>query len=165
MGIEEKAINSFLENLKKMDTGTRATLKRSTGRRIQDAKPKSLVAYYKLIQPIDFPEKKHIEQNEDEYFIISCLFSLKKDRKEAEGKNVGQALKEAKVTESLDKRFNALVEAAKGSSEFARKLSNMIKYLDSKEVKMDWKQLTIDVLMFNSRTQNVKRKWARNYYA
>jgi CRISPR system Cascade subunit CasB len=149
----------FLEKLKKIDSGERASLKKSAGKRLDDANTKSITSFYKLIQNINIKN-----YHENEYFILSTLYSLKKDRNESLETSLGKALKNAKETESLDMRFNSLLDSDKKSSEFARKLSNMIKYLDNKGINIDWGELLEDILAFNHKNATIKKKWAREYY-
>ena len=150
----------FLEKLRNLDSGQKASLKRSAGKKLDDANTKSITGFYKLIQNI-----KISPNSENDYFILASNYCLKKDRIESTDTNLGKALKKAKETDSLDMRFNALLDTDKNSSGFARKLSNMIKYLDSKGINLDWEKLLENILNFNHKLSIVKKEWAREYYS
>jgi CRISPR system Cascade subunit CasB len=146
----------FLDRLGKLDNAARARLKRSAGRPLAEARD-SLGLFYRLL-----PAGVHPAQ-EEWYFLIATLYPLADAG--ASG-NLGSALRRASdqgSVKGINRRFEILIDS--DSSQLPFRLRQAVRFLNSKEVAVNWTQMLEDVLHWNHPSRYVQKQWARSFFA
>ena len=159
--IDEK-IQKFLSNLAELNAGAKARFKRDAGKELAEAH--SIGLFYRLL-----PYGLSAEQ-EEIYFLVATLYPLADN---SDAKNFGTSLKalrqnkkqQQKPTESMDKRFEVLLDADKG--QLPHRLRQIVKFLKSGEQKIgvNWARLLKDLLGWQRPSRHVQKEWAREYFA
>lgn len=159
--IDEK-IQKFLNNLAGLNAGAKARLKRDAGKELSEAH--SIGLFYRLL-----PYGLSASQ-EEIYFLVATLYPLTAD---GNANNFGTSLKALRLnkkrrrepTESMDKRFETLLDADKG--QLPHRLRQAVKFLKSGEQKIgvNWGQLLKDLLGWQHSSRYVQKQWAREYFA
>jgi CRISPR system Cascade subunit CasB len=159
--IDEK-IKKFLNNLAGLNAGAKASLKRDAGKELAEAH--SIGLFYRLL-----PYGLSASQ-EEIYFLVATLYPLAGN---SDAKNLGTSLKTLRLnkkrrrepTESMDKRFEVLLDADKG--QLSHRLRQIVKFLISGEQKIgvNWAQLLTDLIRWQYPSRSVQKQWAREYFA
>ena len=148
-------VKSFLDKLVKLDAGDKAKLKRDAGKMIAEAQ--SIGLFYRLL-----PYGLSATQ-EETYFLVATLYAL------ADGGgagNLGASLHRArdpKNHKGLDRRVEILLDLDVKQLPF--RLRQMVRFLKSNRVKVQWQQLLEDLLHWNYPSRAVQKRWARAYFA
>lgn len=149
-------IAMFIERLGRLEPGERARLKRNAGCQLAEARNATTLFYQ--ILPLGVPVF-----SEEMYFLTATLFTLA----ESEGMgNLGDALRRARKDnqndKGLDRRIEVLLDANQEQLPF--RLRQVIHFLQSNRVKVNWGQLLADLLQWDREDRRIQRKWARSYF-
>jgi CRISPR system Cascade subunit CasB len=148
-------IQLFIEKLGRLDAGDRARLRRNAGRTLAEAR-NALGLFYRLLPP-GVSEYQHAT-----YFLVATIYPL------AEGGahgNLGESLRRARMvqnTAGLDRRIEILLDA--DSNQLPFRLRQVIHFLQSNRVHVNWPQLLADLLRWNTPSRPVQQRWARAYF-
>jgi CRISPR type I-E-associated protein CasB/Cse2 len=158
----DEKIEKFLNNLAGLNAGAKARLKRDAGKELAEAH--SIGLFFRVL-----PYGLSASQ-EEIYFLVATLYPLADN---SDAKNFGASLKtlrqskkrQRKPTESMDKRFEVLLDANKG--QLPHRLRQTVKFLKSGEQKIgvNWEQLLKDLLGWQHPSRFVQKQWAREYFA
>jgi CRISPR system Cascade subunit CasB len=114
------------------------------------------------------------------HFLVATLFDC--NRKPTMPGNFGRAARRAVTAtneESLKRRFRILLDARfddihdplneqnpwqEGGGELAYRLRQMVKWLASQEVGVDWAQLLVDLCQWSHPDKRVQKLWARSFF-
>lgn len=149
-------VEAFCERLQALDAGARARLKRSAGQSLGEARG-VLGLFYRLLPPQVGPARAR------QFFLLATLFPL------AEGGgsgDLGSSLRQARVTQTapgLDRRVEILLDADEAQLPF--RLRQALRFLASKQVRVNWPRLLEDLLSWNHPNRIVQQRWARSYFA
>lgn len=153
-GPDPKA-EKFLEQLKQLDSGDKAKLKRDAGKPLAEAQ--SIGLFYRLL-----PYGLNVTQ-EEVYFLVATLYPLA----DSGGKgNLGASLHRArdpKNHKGLDRRIEILLDS--DAKQLPFRLRQAVRFLRSNRVKVNWQQLLEDALRWSYPSRNVQKQWARAYFA
>lgn len=146
----------FVNKLKKLDAGEKARLKRDAGKEMSEAR--GLGLFYRLL-PFGVPEWQV-----KNYFLAATLFPLADP---CEYGCLGDALYRARNPDSkqnkgMDRRIEILLDS--DDTQLAYRLQQVVRLLKSKGIPVHWRELTEDLLHWNSPYRTVQRKWARAYF-
>ena len=145
----------FAGKLATLDAGEKARLKRDAGNDLTQAR--SLGLFYRLL-PHGTPAEK-----ENAYFLSATLYPLSEL---GGGGCLGDSLhrtRDPKNHKGLDRRIETLLDADWTQLPF--RLRQTIKFLKSNRERVNWQELTEDLLNWNSPYRTVQKKWARAYFA
>lgn len=159
---EKSEKEEFIERLKKANKSDIAILKRASGSSIAESR-QAMGIFYKLL-----PRALTYQKDEEMFFLIATLFGFNQN---AFSGNFGETMKLVKIrskSESLDKRFLALLDTYRGFNEtwsaFSFKLRQLINLASSKEVGIDWVSLLKDLSYWTHPDKFIQKKWARSYF-
>jgi len=153
--------------VEKGDRGALADLRKGLGKPIA-----SDIKSYRYIAPW-ISENDHGTWKEKVNYIVAPLFAYyqsgstsdKSDRHAVMG-NLGDHLREAgkeeKNTDSIERRFIALISAH--ADDLPIYLKQIISILKSKNVEINWEQLYSDLLNWNRPSQSTQKNWAYSYW-
>jgi len=145
----------FIARLATMDVGARARLRRSAGKRLDEARG-VLGLFYRALPPGVPPSRQ------EAYFMIGTLYPLA----ESGGNHSFGATLHAARTEmnarGLDRRVETLLDADAGQLAF--RLRQAVRFAQANRVPVNWTQLLRDVLQWDHPAGFVQRKWAEAYF-
>jgi CRISPR system Cascade subunit CasB len=149
-------ITAFFERLERLDPGGRARLKRSAGKSL--AESRDVLGLFYSVLPPGVPA-----YHEEIYFLVATLYPMA----DGGGKgDLGASLRHAqdsKNTKGLDRRVGILLDADEVQLPF--RLRQAIRFLKSKQARVNWPRLLEDLLRWNYARRPVQRRWARSYFA
>lgn len=148
-------MDSFISYLTRLlkDSGAAAALRRGAGK-----EPGTQVAMFRFIYP--FLKATRDPQRERAYFLVASLFALHPVQRK--GISVGRAFRRLGTEENVARRFTALLKSHE--DDLYTPLFRAITLLKSKDIGLDWSQLTWDILQWDSQNMEVQRRWARDYW-
>ncbi len=162
-----EVVKQFFATLENLGSGERAILKRNAGNMLRNSRGGALGVFYKTL-----PTKIPFWQ-EEVWFLAATLCSLTRTRMNIEQNQLsertidfGWTMRQARKTESQDNRFRALLDCqtdVEGSS-LAHRLRQMVKLADGRGIHVDWPQLLMDLIYWDSSSKFVQKKWARSYF-
>jgi len=155
----------FLERLENLTSGEKAALKRCIGLQLKDSRNEAIAAFYKTIP---FNEIKMGREFEEKLFLLATLraFHRYPEKKEISFGTTLRLLKEAQGSKSFDKKFYALIDSkiSPDDGELAYRMAQIIRMSDSHGIKIFWRKLLDDLIVWGSETKTVQRNWARSYF-
>ena len=169
-GTINDTIKDFVEKLRDLDNGDIAILKRNPGNTIASSRGVSRIIYRLL------PGNVLGRWEEEAYYLIATLYGLNKDDiitpPPADFGKTMLKVREYVSTENIDRRFailldsdfNASTGSQAGEGELPYRLRQCVKLANSKKVKIDWEELTLDILSWNKLGKPTQKKWARSYF-
>ena len=152
-------ITEFCAKLARLDAGDKARLKRNAGNTLAESRRVSGL-FLNHLRPHDLPRYQ-----EWAYFLVATLYPLNSDGS-GQG-SLGTALRtvrpaDEKKAKSLDRRFEILLDSDKAHLHF--RLRQMVKFLYSKRVSINWPLFLKHLLAWNSEKRWVQERWARDYF-
>lgn len=154
-------ITEFCTTLAALESGDRARFKRNAGRDLS-ASHRVLGLFYRKL-PRNVPR-----YDEDIYFLVATLYPL--NTLEGRCGNFGDSLRlarEPRGVESrdagLDRRVEVLLDADRDQLGF--RLRQLVAYVESKRVPVNWRQFLKDLLAWDHPSRYVQENWARAYFA
>jgi CRISPR system Cascade subunit CasB len=157
---------AFIATLARLDAGGRARLKRNAGNALNEARNIYDVFFAAL------PYGVIGQRQQEDFFLVATLFALgthRTDRPVANPpRNLGASLQRerdargADKAGSLDKRFNALLDADREQLPF--RLRQIVSLLASRKIPIDWAQLLRDLGWWSHPDRFIQRRWAEAYY-
>lgn len=161
---EEKGAwkSRFFDRLGKLTNGEKASLKRSIGLRMQEAKGEAIATFYKVIP------KSELEKGgffEEKLFLIATLWSFHRYASKSEI-SFGTTLRLLRNSDSFDKKVYALIDSkiSPEDGELAYRMAQVVRMADSEGVKIYWEKLLDDLMGWEWETRAVQRNWARDYF-
>ncbi|GAA5531165.1 type I-E CRISPR-associated protein Cse2/CasB [Herpetosiphon gulosus] len=162
----------FMNQLWQLDAGGRARLKRNAGQSYGEARNVYDVFFRML--PHGVPDYAY-----DDYFLVATLFSIgtrlpREQQHESRAaqplnpkESFGAALRKEREqrnnqTGSLDRRFNALLDADREQLPF--RLRQIVRLLASRQIMINWSQLLDDLQKWDHQDRYIQRRWAEHYY-
>lgn len=146
---------TYLEGLKE-DRGKMAALRRGLG-----LPPGTCTAMYPVVAvrlPRDCPKYE-----EERYYLISSLFGF--HPLSTEDGNMGDHMRHAcgdKLLQAVERRFVRLL--ATNWEDISNELRQVVSYLKSKEVPINWHQLIADLKNWSHPDRFVQRRWANAFW-
>lgn len=146
----------FVDNLKSLNPGEKARLRRSAGLNLVDAR-RALGAFFRALPP-GVPEWE-VEQ----YFLIATLYPL------ADGGgsgNLGSTLRRTQTAANrrgLDRRMETLLDSDLTQLPF--RLRQAAHLARSSRERINWVCLLEDLLHWDSPYHTVQRRWAEAYFS
>ncbi len=153
----QQQVAAFIAALERLDSAGRARLKRNAGRALHEARGVHQVFFQTL------PPKIAGSPEEEIYFLVATLYPLAKGRND--GASLGatlRAVRQLRQSESLDRRFQALLDSDIEQMYF--RLRQMVRLIAASEQRIDWKQLLNDLLAWGHPERYVQLRWARDYF-
>jgi CRISPR system Cascade subunit CasB len=150
-------IAQFVARLEQLDAGEKARLKRNAGSTLTETRHTALGLFYRILPP-NVPRYQ-----EGIYFMVATLYPLAES---GGGGNLGAALRRAQDAQNkdgLDRRVMVLLDADETQLPF--RLRQVIRYLYSRRVPVDWSCLLKDLLYWTHENRFVQQDWARTYFA
>lgn len=157
---------SAIDNLSKGDI---AELKRCVGQRTSEARGGALAAFYRV-----YPQTEYRFGKEDIWFMSATLYAgYKTLLSEANAKkpwdetDFGWTLRRAykqSTSNSLEKRFIALLDCRECDDYMAYKLRQLLSITDSRQAGVNWPKLLKDLLYWDHPDRFVQKDWAKNYF-
>jgi len=171
--LTDDLISQFLARLAKLDAAGRARLKRNAGRTLDEAR--NVYQVFFSILPLDV--RGHVA--EENCFLLATLFPVGtlRDRKlpASPPHNLGASLSEVRHKLlllrkpydpgrpiSLDRRVAALLNTDR--EQLAFRLCQIVRFLATHEVDINWYQLLRDIQNWNADPRTVQRSWADEYF-
>lgn len=160
-------IERFVDQLRKLDRGDLAALRRNAGNTIGQSR-NAMSLFYRIL-----PREKADSWDEEIYFLIATLFPL--NRGELEG-NFGVTMRAVKAarkgSEAVDRRMGILLDSEfdrvdnsrYGGGEMAYRLRQCVKLADSNGIGVDWEKLLEDLVWWSHPSRRVRKEWARSYF-
>ncbi len=145
----------FISQLKCLDPGDRARLKRNAGKSLAEAH--DVIGLFYSLLPYGIPQSQ-----EEIFFLVATLFPL---AAEGNSGNFGDHLFLARNTKNekgLDKRVKNLLDADLNQLHF--RLRQAVHFLQSCRVSVNWQQLLSDLLYWDHADRYIQRRWARSYF-
>jgi CRISPR system Cascade subunit CasB len=147
-------ITIFIDRLQNLDAGGRARLRRMAGQQIGEAQE---IGYFFSLLPPGVPLYQ-----EQAYFLVATLFPMAESGSTG---NLGHALQQARTAKNkkgLDRRVRYLLDSDDLQLPF--RMRQTVRFLQSCRVRVDWTGLLEDLLMWDTPTRPVQRRWARSYF-
>ncbi|NMC28007.1 MAG: type I-E CRISPR-associated protein Cse2/CasB [Syntrophomonadaceae bacterium] len=164
----KSSLISFFDSIDKLDSGERASLKRSAGNDLIDARPGALAAFYRAL-PYGVPRFK-----ENTWFLAATLYAgcktimSQSDRgKNWDETNFGWSLKKAasqKSSAGFDKKFKALLDSGQSDYIASFQLRQLVVQIDGMGAPVNWPKLLQDLLNWEHPDHFVQKNWARAYF-
>jgi CRISPR system Cascade subunit CasB len=169
----------FIDNLLNLDAAGLSRLKRNAGRRLDEGRN-----VYRVFFPL-LPDDLHRSTSAlDDYFLIATLFPFDREYRElAEEQrpheSLGKTLRRVREAQrqerreednysSLDRRFEALIDATRGD-ELRFRLSQAVRLIVSQRFPIDWPRLLRNVRSWDGDRRQHRRfvqlTWAKDYFA
>lgn len=152
---ETSPVEEFIRRLEQLDVGARARLRRSAGRRIEEARG-VMGLFYRLL-PHGVPANQ-----QDAYFLIATLYPIAES---GNNDNFGVTLRTARSTSNsagIDRRVEVLLDS--DADQLTFRLRQAVQFAKSNRVAVNWKQLLRDILQWSHPQRFVQRKWAETYF-
>lgn len=147
-------ITEFCAKLARLDAGDKARLKRNAGNTLAESRRVSGL-FLNHLRPHDLPRYQ-----EWAYFLVATLYPL---NPESGSGSLGTALRQARgESDSLDRRVEILLDADEAHLPY--RLRQMVKFLYSKRVSINWPLFLKHLLAWNSEKRWVQRQWAEDYF-
>ncbi|MDI6705223.1 MAG: type I-E CRISPR-associated protein Cse2/CasB [Bacillota bacterium] len=152
----------FLDRLDRLTTGERATLKRSIGLLMKDAKGAALAAFFRIAPT---KETEWAIQHEEKMFLFATLRAFHRYPSKNE-KCFGSTLRQLKNSDSFDKKVYALLDSSISldDGELSYRMALLVRMADSAGVSIHWGKLLNDLLYWDHEDRFVQRNWARSYF-
>ena len=148
-------IDDFVKNLGDLPRGDLAKLSRGS----RAASGQAFGAFYKALP-------YQLAKNEDALLVVAMAYSVCKGGKRFTG-SLGKTARDIKAnggSGSLDRRFTTLLDSNFDNGQLEYRLIQMVRMAKSKDVGIDWKQLTRDVINWNRDGKPVQKRWASDYF-
>ena len=154
-------LDKFVKNLANLDSGERARFKRNAGRLPQDSN-RVLGLFYNKVLPHGVGPWA-----EDWYFLVATLYPLEKETASEIpiGGNLGGSLRQVRTEKNgngLDRRVERLLDADEYQLPF--QLRQAVHFLTSNQGRINWRQLTRDLLYWSDADHRVQKRWAKDYF-
>lgn len=150
----------FLESLHHRidsDNGAKAVLKRALS-----GEPKHIRAIY----PMVLPSLESIsEWQQDVWILVACLSVYYPQDMRKEQKNFGHSCRElANTTQSkgANRRFRSLLDTS--LSDVRSPLTALVRQIKSKEIRIDYPLLIVDLCQWEYPDQYIQDQWARTFW-
>lgn len=158
---------AFLEDVKKLDPGERAALRRAAGEMLADSR--GVLWMYRLLQRHTRDEYDNFER----YFFTATLLALDKDAVKASAFNETNADLGASLAklgqkfsqEAVERRVNVLLDSRFDSGEMGFRMPQMIKMLTAADISIHWPKLLSDLLSWDHPEKYVQKRWAAHFFA
>jgi len=152
--ISDTRITEFCQKLAQLDAGAKARLKRNAGRTLAESH-QVMGLFLNQLLPYGVPRYQ-----QDTYFLVATLYPL--DPADGGSGSLGTALRRARESDSVDRRFEVLLDADEAHLPF--RLRQMVRFLYSKRVPVHWPLLLRHLLAWKSEKRWVQERWARDYF-
>jgi CRISPR system Cascade subunit CasB len=153
----EKFLISLHQRISK-DTGAKAELKRALS-----GEERHLRNIYHLV----LPYLGDIEWQQDVWIFVAALSTYYPQYIRSEQRNFGFSCRNIDPTndsKGTDRRFRALLDTS--LTDIQSPLTNLVRQIKSKGVRIDYPQLLVDLLQWEHPSQyiNIQDKWARSFW-
>ncbi|RDI95461.1 type I-E CRISPR-associated protein Cse2/CasB [Meiothermus sp. QL-1] len=153
-----KAFLDWLEKLKEQKAWTpaRAALKRSLA-----FDPGAYPPAMPYVEPFVQKEKEEEDWKREAHYLVAALYALK-EGKHQEGRTLARALREAmeaRGSDSLERRFQALLDADR--DQLAFRLRQAVGLVEGS---LDFARLLEDLLDWFQPERRVQARWAKEFY-
>ncbi|MBV9852112.1 MAG: type I-E CRISPR-associated protein Cse2/CasB [Armatimonadetes bacterium] len=154
---------AFLEDVKALDPGQLAALRRNAGATLADSH--GVLWMYRLLQ------RHAYERDFDIYFFTATLLALDKTALKAkafaDGGDLGWSL--AKFTQkfspkALERRFSVLLDSRFDSGEMSFRMPQVVKMLTTNDIPVNWPLLLQDLLFWEAPQKHVQKRWAAHFF-
>ncbi len=154
----DSRIRTFIQRLDQLDRADCARLRRNAGKTLPEAHQSVLSLFYgRLLPPQVHPAQENI------YFLVATLYLSAPGGNSG---NLGHTLRQVRQKDNapgLDRRIEILLDA--DERELPHRLRQVIRYLASRQARVNGSQLMTDLLYWSHPERFVQRQWARAYFA
>lgn len=149
--------DTFITNLSKLDRGDRAQLRRAAGRPLAESLDVAGVFYRALPYGI-------LDRDHDVWFLVATLYPMAPDGGAGDfGATLSRLANAGAGSKAgIERRFNALLDADRAALPF--RMRQLVRLVDSHHGRVNWRQLTRDLLRWNHPNRDVQRNWAMSFY-
>jgi CRISPR system Cascade subunit CasB len=159
-------VESFIENLYKLNRGEKAVLKRNAGFTLAESRG-AMSIFYRILPPRLLDCK-----DEEIYFLIATLFGLNELSHQGDFGTTMQLIKTKSQSENTDRRMKILLDSEfslidgfrPGGGEMAYRLRQCVKLAKNHEIGVEWLELLKDLRYWSYPEKRIQKKWARSYY-
>lgn len=156
---ETTVIQTYFDNLDKLQTGQRVLFKRAAGLSLNQVSAETLTAFYAAL-PASVPQWQ-----ESDYFLagcIHCLWSADTQGRQSMENAIAAFASTPEASDSIRKRFVSLLDTAYGDDGYlAAKLVRVAKMLRQKGFAVNGAPLVTDLRNWNGEYRSVQKRWAR----
>lgn len=161
--MNDETIRTYFDALDALPPGDRTALKREAGNMLEKADGRAIRVFYKCM-PYSVPQWQ-----EGRWFAAGCLHCLW-STDTTERISIRQTLyrlgTDPDVSESTAHRLESLLDLKWDIDGYMlTKLSRLARLIKSKGLAVDCADLLSDLIVWNSDSQSVQRKWAKAMYA
>ncbi len=157
---------AFLKDVKQLDPGELAALRRASGETLADSR--GVLWMYRLLQRHTRDEYDNFET----YFFAACLLALDKSALKASSfneTNVNLGASLAKLgqkfsQEAIERRVGVLLDSRFDSGEMGFRMPQMVKMLTAADISVHWPQLLSDLLFWDAPEKRVQKRWAARFF-
>lgn len=150
-------ISIFITNLNRLGAGGKARLKRSSGKRLDEANH-SIGLFYSLLPHAGVPTWQ-----EPRYWLVATLYPLADATSKGTFGDALQRARSAKYQKGLDRRVEALLDS--DEAQLTYRLGQTVRFLRSRRVPINWQSLLEDLLQWEHTSRFVQKKWAKAYFS
>ena len=158
-------IHDFFMKLEGFSVKEKLLFRRAFGRSLNEADAAALLKFYSIL-PKEIPA-----YDEEKWFFAACVHCLPKEYVENplpldqaiwEYKQISK--REETFTESFEKRVIVILDMRwDDSGMLLNRMSNMIRFLESKNFFIDGRGLLNDLLRWNREDKVIQKRWVKNY--
>jgi len=158
-------IKDFVEKLQELRKSDISLLKRNAGRSLSESQ-NAFSIFYRIV-PYDLSKTQ-----EEICFLVSTLYGLNPNSEEGNfGTTMGKVCLKTQ-SKSVERRFSMLLDSkitfshvgGTETGELRYRMRQNAKLAASKEVGINWFELTKDLLGWNSDSRNTQIRWAKAFY-
>jgi CRISPR system Cascade subunit CasB len=138
------------------DTGAKADLKRALS-----GEERHLRNTYALV----LPYLGDVEWQQDVWILVAALSAYYPQEIRTEQRNFGSSchgLGSSNDSGGADRRFRALLDTS--LTDIRSPLTNLVRQMKSKGVRVDYPQLLVDLLQWEHSNQYIQDRWARTFW-
>lgn len=156
---QRDTVENFVNQLRTLDRGSLARLKRCAGRTLNES-TEAYGLFYRLLPSGIIGRSR----DEEVYFLIATLFPLAPSPGPLD---LGQALriaggKQPEAAKAIERRMTILLDSS--ADELPFRLRQTVAWLAAKEIRIDWPRLLRDALDWQRPDRRVQKSWARSYF-
>lgn len=161
----QNLMDVFFENISDIPDNDRILFRKAFGKRLNEVDSKTLLRFYSILP-------NSIRAGEEERFLFSvsvhCLWDENGEERialdEAIWKYKQNSILDGSYTDSFEKRIVTIMDMRwDDSGMLLMKLSQIIKFLKTKGLAIDGKELLSDILRWNDKDRIIQKRWAKTY--
>jgi CRISPR system Cascade subunit CasB len=156
--LEERFIDRLQKLAEGQERGALASLRRGLGQ-----PPGTVADMYRYVEPF-LGQERSARYKESAFYLVAALFAL--HPQSTDDGNMGTHLAKTRTEsgeDALERRFTALLAAH--PADLPDYLRQVVSFLKSKEVPVNWDQLLRDLQNWGHEDRFVQKNWARSFWS